>query len=347
MPITIESRAPTAREDAVRDFEALVGSVWKAFEELGTQRGIESVEVLAVLADNFETEVRRLERPLEGAPPFSAERLGGTVKGKNLPLEDDQSRVAVVFDAETWVAHPSPEGKLAEVHLICHELAHILIERGRHLAGVYDGVHFPSITSGEIARSQSLIVAGEYRADLLAEEVVRSMASVTVDGEERPIGTWELLEQNYSEALVQMLEGAYPAWPDLVDDYREWRITLEQLWGDVVDRVHQTLTFLIHAEALAEAAGVSAPSESGRLVSLPVMRLYISKPWRDFVAVVRTLPLLPSVPETLDFERRVREAGESTIREIWRRLGIEGSDDAALRQTHLSVEAPRRLLHDA
>jgi hypothetical protein len=104
---------------------------------------------------------------------------------------------------------------------------------------------------------------------------------------------------------------------------------------------------LIHADAIAEAADAPPPSVSDAVASLPVMRLYVSDPWRDFIGVMRDQALLPPVSETLGLERRIRAAGESAIREIWRRLGIEGNDDALLTQTDLSVEAPRRLPDDA
>jgi hypothetical protein len=124
-----------------------------------------------------------------GVPEFTTEHVGGTAVGKNILLSDDGSEVAAVIDATTWNEHEQPEVKLLNMLMVGHELSHPWIERGRMAAGVYDGVAFPSVTSGEIARSMSLILAGEYRADYLSDEIPRAVFPSFRGTRRRPCGT--------------------------------------------------------------------------------------------------------------------------------------------------------------
>lgn len=328
--------------EARANFESWSRGVWAGLERVANDQGIPSCRVRAVLTDDFVGEVNRLsgQKP-SGAPEFAAERVGGTAVGKNISLTEDGSKVAVIFDARTWDDHDQPQVKLLNMLLIGHELAHPWIERGRIAAGLYEGVSYPSVTSTEIARSMSLILAGEYRADYLGDMIVRAFFSTGNGSERRPVGAWDLLAEGYMKQLQDVLGPAHPGWADLVDAYRYGRSDLERMWGDLVTQLDQTLNLLMHSQSLADAADAPDPFTTEPISSLPAVRLYLAEPWSSFVDVVRGAPLLSRVEETLRWEQEIRSTGEESIKEIWQRLGIRATDYSD-RSTQLDVEAPIR-----
>lgn len=343
MPIEVLVKSEALTRDAQRDFRHWARGIWGALENIAERHGIPACRVQAVLTDDFVAEVRKLSggTPSPGLPEFTAERLGGIAVGKNVPLSEEGSEVAVVFDGTIWHDHHLPEVKVLEFLLIAHELSHPIIERGRLAAGVYEGVDFPSITSGEVARSMSLILAGEYRADRLSDLIVRQFATAGERDAQQPVGGWGILGHFYIERLGEILGKAHPEWPDTVQAYREGRLTLDDLWGKLVTRLDQTLNILAHAEALAEGTETPDPLATDQIASLSAVRLYLAEPWAVFMQAVRRVPLLPSMNETLRWEDEVRSVGEECIREIWRRLGITGTDLPG-RQLWLDVEEPLR-----
>jgi hypothetical protein len=108
------------------------------------------------------------------------------------------------------------------INLLAHELAHPLFGRAEHVSDVLGGVEFPSHAGGEIARSMTRIVSGEYRADRLAEMVVCDCGSMTSGtGAPSPANLWAVQGDAYWASAHQAIAAAYPAWPDLVQAYRE------------------------------------------------------------------------------------------------------------------------------
>jgi hypothetical protein len=61
--------------------------------------------------------------------------------------------------------------------------------------------------------------------------------------------------------------------------------------------------------------------EVEQIAGLPATRLYLSEPWQDFLAAIRSEPLLPTLKAMPASEERVWTAGQAAIFEIWRRLG--------------------------
>jgi hypothetical protein len=99
-------QAPSIPDDRQGEFERLVDQIGLAFAQLAATSGVNELEVSCVLADDFvndiEWRMRRLgESEREG---FTTERIGGVVVAKNLPQNEDDSQVAIVFAPKIWAA---------------------------------------------------------------------------------------------------------------------------------------------------------------------------------------------------------------------------------------------------
>jgi hypothetical protein len=196
------------------------------------------------------------------------------------------------------------------------------------------------VTGTEIARSMGRIFVGEYRADRLADLVVGEFISVTIDGEPRPFRNWLASGDNYSGALVALLEDVGKRWPTTVQDYREWRMPLVEMFGAVASSVDQTLTLLVHTQAAADAAETGLDIlQFPELASLPATRLYLGEPFGQFLTALRSEPLLPNVDQSREVEARLSDAGEAMNLEIYRRLGLTVQEHGN-RQWGLKVDAP-------
>jgi hypothetical protein len=210
------------------------------------------------------------------------------------------------------------------MHLIAHELAHVVVGRTLHVSGALADVPVPSITGTEIARSSGRILAGEYRADMLADIVVGQFVTMNVDGGEPvPYRHWRLDRDGYLRSIHTLLEKAGARWPDTVQEYREWRMPLEEMWGSIAQWIDQTLTLIVHAQAAADVAEAAEVILAlPEIAELAATRLYLSEPFAPFMATVRSSPILPRVAEAVAAERRIMDAGETMNLEIWRRLGL-------------------------
>jgi hypothetical protein len=279
----------------------------------------------------------------EGAE-FSTTREGGVVAAKTLDLVGDMSEAAIVFDASHLAApHEGPSERVLGLRLIAHELAHVIIDRTLHVAGAMADVVVPSITGTEVARSSGRILAGEYRADVLADVVVGQIVSMNVNGgEAQPYRHWGPDRDRYLGGIFALLEGAGERWPDTVQDYRERRIPLEQMWGAIVQMVDQTLTLIVHAQAGADVAEaredvLALPA----IAELAAARIYLAEPFAAFLTQLRRSPVLPTVAEAAEAEARVVAAGEAMNLEIYRRLGLTILEHGS-RRWGLKVDAPLR-----
>ena len=204
------------------------------------------------------------------------------------------------------------------------------------------GVVLPSVTPLEGARSGGRILAGEYRADYLAETVISKMATQTGPDGVQPLFLWSLRRQGYVAALHDVLASAHPSWPNLVDAYLEGSVSLDAMWPEVVRTVDQTLTLMVHAQAMADAAGDSSPIFDGpALRGLPALDLYLAEPFNGFPTVVRGQPIIPPFSESVDDSLLVSHAGEALYMSVWARLGIHPRD-LPRPDVYLDVTSPAR-----
>lgn len=345
MPLQVHIEAPSLSPEAVDAFRTDVRLCFALYRGLRRRYRLPACHITVLLAEDF---VRAVNSNLRGAfrieegGSFDANRLGGVVAAKNLDQSDDAARIVVVFDASLWTNAAEPAIRASLIHLVAHEMAHPVIERARHVAGVMEGVPRPSVTADQTMRSMARIMAGEYRADGLADLVLRQCVSLGIAGDTQPATHWALRGQDYLENVTSVVERAHPAWPDLVQAYREWRIPIEEMWGSLINSIDQTLTTLVHTQAAADAAGLGVNIlEEPALAKLPATRFYLASTWTDFLATLRHQPLLATINLVPEIEEQVTQSGAGSIRAILRALGVTPIDHGN-GTWGIEVEAPIR-----
>lgn len=338
MTLKVRVDAPSVPKETADEFRALALLIFSAYRQQRERLRIPAARVTAVLADEFEQEVRRW-LPFGD---FEAERIGGQAVGKNLCQDSECRDIVIVFDAALWREPGDEVDRLFRAAIIGHELAHPIQSRAAYASGAMDGVELPSITPHEAFRSAGRILANEYRADRLAELVVGQMATADLGDGPRPYATWNFRNTSYMDALIAQLSAAYPAWPDLVDRYRDWEIPLEAMFVGLATQIDQTLTLLFHAQAFADAAGADQLLlDSPQLAALPASRLYLAPALAPFMAVVRQTPILTSLVATRAAEAEFTRQGLAAHLEIFSRLGITPRD-LPRPSVYIDVTSPMR-----
>lgn len=329
----IEILAPSLSEEAVEAFQTDVRLIAAVYDHLREGGDLPGSAVRLILADDFVREVERHMREpsrREEGGSFSIERVGGVVAAKNLSQADDYSDIVIVFNAALWTHAAQPEIRLTVAHLVAHELVHPIIERARHVSGVMDGVLIPSVTGLEVAASMARIMVGEYRADRIADEVVSTYVTATVNDAVVPAYQWMTSVGSWTSTVQEVVAAAHPLWPDTVQEYRERRMDLSTMYGTLVPSIDQTITTMIHAQAGADSAatGLDLLAEEP-IASLPATRLYLGDTWASFLEAMRAGPQLAPLAEFREWDEKVTAVGRDSILEIWRRLGLtveEGAD---------------------
>lgn len=326
MPLQVRIEAPSLSSDAVNAFRADVRLCFAIYRGLRRRYRLPACDITALLAEDF---VRAVNSNLRGAfrieegGSFDANRVGGVVAAKNLDQTDDAGRVVVVFDAALWTNATEPAVRASLLHLVAHEMAHPVIERARYVAGVLDDMVRPSVTADLTMRSMARIMAGEYRADGLADLVLGQCMTVGTLGDTQPATQWALRGHDYLENVRAVVERVHPAWPDLVQAYREWRIPIEELWASLMTSIDQTLTMIVHSQAAADAAEIGMNIlEEPAVAQLPATRLYLAPTWSTFLAALRQQPLLSPIKLMPEIEERVTASGAASVRTILRLLGV-------------------------
>jgi hypothetical protein len=343
IPARIEILAPSLSPTAVEAFTDDVTLFAEAYEDMRQECRIPGIAVTVVLADDFVGEVNSRTHPEhQPAEAFTAERVGSVVMGKNLPQSGDGSEVTVIFNSLAWAGDLSVE-RGSTARIVAHELAHPLHERIKRVSGALDGVVFPSVTGTELARSSARVMVGEYQADRLADLLISRFFSVTIDGQTQPYSSWTFEGGHYIGGLAAALESVYPSWPDLVDEYRNWRMELGAMFGSVCTSIDQTLTLTVHAQAMADQADAGLDVLDHEAIrDLPVVRLYLGDPFAPFLAELRELSLMPTVEQALDIERRIVGVGAEVTFAIWRKLGLQRLEKEGAREWGLRVTEPLR-----
>lgn len=339
----IEILAPSLSASAIEGFTNDVMLFAQAYEFMRDELEIPDIEISIVLADDFVDEVNRRTHPAhQAAVPFTLDRVGSIVIGKNLPQSEDGSAVTIVFNSLGWSGDLSVERGTA-ARIVAHELAHPLRERVERVSGALEGVIFPSVTATELARSTARVVIGEYQADRLADTLLSRLLRVTINGESQPYSSWTFEGNGYLEGLADALGSVYPAWPDTVDEYRNWQLDLGTMFRRVAMSIDQTLTLIVHVQAMADEAQAGLDVlEHEAIGELPAVRLYLSDTFSPFLAELRDVPLMPTIEQALDVERRVVRIGAKVTSEIWRRLGLHPEEQEGSRDWGLRVTEPLR-----
>ncbi len=311
----------------------------KTAAEVGMPKLIE-----IILAEDFDkTVLERMRKNKEYENQFTSERPFGHVAAKNLAQDDLQEHVVIVFNASDWSREMSNtgNGKLLQLALIAHELAHPFLARMRQASGAAKGVVYPSITPSESAKSLSRIIVDEYHADFLADLIVNQLCTKNVNGGSSPAHVWDVLGQLSLESLKQYLSDAGTIFPGHVNSYRTRQIPLNLMWGKILNETAHLFTMYIHARALADVSGETILMlDAPEIKSLPFVRKYLMESTYVFLNKLREHRPLVSVEKWREMETDVIPAGELAFMDIWKRLGLTFREVTPQQPFHIIVTEP-------
>jgi hypothetical protein len=324
MGLTVHTKVeglPAAQEQALR---SLATTIHAALEHLAQEQQIPDVEVTVVVAGDFAGEVGALllQRGDGNSEQFRTERIGGVVVGKCIALNDDFSKQVVVLDGAGW-SNPDPAAQAQSIASLAHELAHVVIDRARHASGARDGVPATPYNGVDMACEIARTAAAEFRADLVANAVLRVLASTSDSGGvTRPLTIYDLCGDGHCDELRRALDAVvHPGWPDTVQRYREHRLTLPQLWEEIASSTGGVFNLLAHGEAHAHAGNASSSLETLR--AHRGVELYLGPAWQALEdAITSEAGILPALSATRGYEQYIAEKGGRAILDMWTRLGL-------------------------
>jgi hypothetical protein len=320
---------PRGLDDATA--ERFVGSARSSvhtFSGLARMYGVELPELVLIGTLDFRGTVDAILKDVHGAetPDYTTERLAGTAIGKNIPLIQDHSKVAVVMLAHGWSPAAGEVGLAGGHYFLAHELTHAVLDRLRVASGALAGVTFPSQTPVAAARSIIRCAVDEARADKVADIVLSHSATKTVDGQQSPLHMTDpgmMGPTSYRDGLAGLLTTTvWPGWRDLVNRYRNFGCSLDELMRELVQQTDQVMTAVGHAEGERECTPddlrVVLPPAEGQ----PGADRLIGPAWNGILEVVLGHQLIPGLGEFKDAELPILDAGERELFAMWDKLGI-------------------------
>jgi hypothetical protein len=309
------------------EFKATAESTAQVFVRFARAYGVELPHLLLIGTTNFQQRVDELLRQRYGPdqPDYTVERLGGQAVAKNIPLNQDHSRIAIVAGAEPW-STTEPAARAIGLYLIAHELTHSVLERLRIASGALAGVTFPSQLPRQVARSITRISVDELRADTVASVVLGQCATKTVDGKTEPLQITDAPLYGptaHRTTLANLLvTRVYPGWPSAVNRYRIRGMTLSQLVKLLFEEADQMMTLLGHAEAEVQTTRDMPELFISPAEGQPGATWLLGPVWEAVMTVAAKHASIPSLSDFRDAELAILEVGERELLSMWERLGV-------------------------
>ncbi|MDQ3913749.1 MAG: hypothetical protein M3285_01010 [Actinomycetota bacterium] len=322
-------------------FESDVQLIFAVLDDLRDERGIPGYRATVVLCDDLAAEVSQRDSRLAAlqaeagsdVQQFTVERIGGVVTGKNLPLSEDCSEIALVFDSRFWQGPVDDTlARARGIGVIAHELAHPLISRSLHRAGLLDMTWRVPYTREQIVEFVSVTLFEEYQADVVSDVTLGAIAKVETETGERGATIWDVYGQDMEAALVEVLAETYPAWPNRVHRYRVGEEDLGAMFRNTNQDILGTLMCMIHAETASRRSRDEDLLASRPLRDIAGARLYLEDEWPGFYQALRESPILPTPEEMPAAIRAAISAGDALMTSIWKQLGLEAEtvDDGSV-----------------
>jgi hypothetical protein len=310
----LESDMP---DDEASTLLAISTAVWSAVQSLFKNYSLQvpALKVLATddLMASADTEGERL-----GIGPdrrSGVERIGGRVAGKTL-ISDDGSE-AVVLVNRNELALENGVGQLNAAIIIAHELSHVLYGIARSATV---GISPDCWRPWEVAEILAFLAAEEYRCDQLAILLVEGAFTPTDDAS-NPINVGALIGAPYLDNLPAVLNSIDPNLPDVIFAYRTRRISLEEMWREVISVSEQVLLIVAHAQAHSTDDHMVLDAIDHNCVSL-LSR--ITGPLFDYLA---SSPVIPELDKWADDRSTLRRIGRDGLMAMWAQLGLHPRPD--------------------
>lgn len=340
--LTITFEAPSVSSETLQEFDAAAKLCHQLFTKMAVEAGMPKLIEL-ILTDTFDETVCKKMRKKDYETNFSSERPFGHVAAKNLSQDDSHDHVIIVFNACDWSREMSctGNGKLFQLALVAHELAHPYLTRMRLASGAAKGVAYPSVTPTETARSLTRIIIDEYYADYLAALIVNTTCTKTTNGVSSPAHVWDVIGDTSLESLKRHISEAGKFFPNHVNRYRTRQIPLAEMWGQIQVATEHLFVMYIHARALADATGEALLIlDSPEIKQLPFMQKYVTDSTFTFLERFRKHRPLLSVDSWREMEEDVVPAGELAFKGIWNRLGLKFEETAPQQPFRIIVSEP-------
>jgi hypothetical protein len=340
--IALENLAPSLPVAEVAAFETECRKIHYAIAGFNSEAGMPK-RLELVIADDFGGTVDRRRKRVPGdTSVYDSRRPGGVVGAKNLPQDDANDHVVIVFSSQLWT-DTSDLGIARRWALVAHELTHPVLARLRFASGAASSRS--PWTPTEVCRFHGQTLMDEYRADRIASAITRVVSSVDADGTTRSASLWDLFGR--IDALEDLLTAAYQRLPTLIEDYRGQPRTYDemmQLWSDVSRYSVQVLISYVNALAAADYAD-DRPAVLGdpRLRDLPFVRAYLGDTLAPLVDSIRAGDAIPTIAEWRRLDDAVVAAADAFFREYWRRLGLTFVEQVGSQSYEIKIAAPTRV----
>jgi len=313
-PLTVieEHGASTGLTGFIENMHATICAIAEEFD-------VPEMELTVVLTGDITASVRAHSQIEQD---FTAERPGGTVRGKTIELVRDYSETVVVLDTGDMAVDEELD-RADFLHLVVHEYGHALIGRLRAAAGTRPPKTARAKTLEEVAAIWAYEAADEFRCDLFSNTLMGQFATVTPaeGGEPRPLTLADLLHESCRDAFAGLLDDVHPGWADLVHSYRTHQISLDEMCGGLIFGTGEVLKLIAHADAVEEAGG-NSPLLTGH-DDHPAVHQLLGPVWTPIREVLDTTPVLPPLADFAAADRAVQECGPR-ITTMWASLGVTG-----------------------
>ena len=222
-----------------------------------------------------------------------------------------------------------------------------MIGRVRAASGARTDIRLPTALPKAIARMHARGAIDEVCCDLLADVTLRRMVTVTgPDGASERLGFGRLTGGVYAARLSDVLEErVHPGWPDIVQQYRTHRLTLEEMFNRIVAEFDEVLTLTAHAHAEMLSLGENSPFALGGLADDCGVQLYLGPVWQRLMrAVADHDGFILEFATFRERERQILAEAEAATIEFWSTLGVtvDQSSDHPDEPFALWIDDPKR-----
>lgn len=343
--VSFEAESSTAPLELLARVEFMCVVLHGAILGVLRRKRVRGFSARVVLTGDIVATVRRLRPPAEeDSRMFTAERLGGTVMGKILPSTADGSPFTIILSDAVWL-EDNAEATAHGASIIAHELGHCVVESCRRASG-----YTPSMTDLTMGESVAREIAGdaleEYRVGQIENAVLGAVGTSGKGDDAVPLALRHLYGDDYVHALGEILTGVvYPGWPDRVQTYRDWKISMEDMWEGLARSAWEAFVLIAHAAAVALSADEPDPITEGEFADAPAVSLYLDEPWECIRDIADSVSVLCTPAASAKMEERVYTEGVDAVLAMFGELGLRFALLPGGRH-HLAVTAPARLRDD-
>ena len=209
-----------------------------------------------IIAKDFDATVNALSPQWKtSGVKYKAQRRTVRAIGKIVEhIENESISFSLVFDSEVFHSWDE-QAKAFRFEKFLHELVHVVIDAGR-FQRLGTAKYYPDEKTAEgICLSLALNATNEYKVDRMVDKLCKEFLA---DNEHQPVPLVKLCLAEGFDFRVTLLE-LVRRMPELVVqnvlDFKEWRITIDELWPRIWQFLDELLTVFAHCAAMHDQQG--------------------------------------------------------------------------------------------